>query len=123
MKSPAAWAKIAWLFGGTYPQVLDECTVKETRRCSCGTHDVYFFEEFYLPTGFQPECFAILPEADADEINADEQEAIVPAPMMVESDPLSIEEKALARYYHVYEVTGCEQRAVAAYYETLNLQP
>jgi hypothetical protein len=122
VESPLAWLIVAGIYGGKIPEVGDECTVKAQRPCACGNHDVYDFEEFHLPTGFQVDCFAILPEADADDINATEQEAIVPNPI-VESDPLSVEEKAIARYYQVLELTNCEQRAVAAYYEVLNMQP
>jgi hypothetical protein len=119
MERPEAWVVVAKLFGGTIPQVADECTVKATRRCSCGKHDVYDFEEFYLPTGFQTDCFAILPSSTADEIDGVDHEAIVPNPIVVESDPLSIEEKALKAYYQVYEVTGDERRAADIYFQML----
>lgn len=119
MESPEAWAILAAFFGGTTPEVLDECTVKATRRCSCGKHDVYDFEEFYLPTGFQTDCFSVLPSSTIDEIEAAEQEAIVPNPLVVESDPLSVEEKALKAYYQVYEVTGDERRAADIYFQML----
>lgn len=55
----------------------------------------------------------------ADEIQAAEQEAIVPNPMTVESDALSVEEKALKAYYQVYEVTGDERRAADVYFQML----
>lgn len=116
-----AWLIVAAFFGGTVPEVGDECTVKAQRLCTCGKHDVYDLEEFWLPTGFQIDCFAVLPDADADTINAAEQEALVPNPLQVESDPLSREEKALQAYHQVYELTGCEHRATHAYFETLNI--
>jgi hypothetical protein len=119
IEQPEEWAMIAAFFGGSFPDVMDECVVKETRRCTCGTHDVYVLDGYYLPCGFDPTCFAILPEADADEIDAAEQEAIVPNPLMVESDPISIEEKAISAYYQVYEITGCERRAAEAYFQTI----
>lgn len=55
----------------------------------------------------------------ADEIEAAEQEAIVPNPMIVESDALSIEEKALRVYFQVYEITGDEREATTAYWKTI----
>lgn len=119
MESPVEWAAIANLYGGSYPQVGDECTVKNTRRCKCGKHDVYDFEEYHFPTGFQTDCFAVLPSSTADEMQAAEQEAIVPNPMVVESDALSVEEKALKAYYQVYEVTGDERRAAEVYWQMI----
>jgi hypothetical protein len=62
--------------------------------------------------------FAIMPEADADQIEDAEREAIVPSPV-IESDILSIEEKALAAYFQTYELTGCEVRAAEVYYQML----
>lgn len=32
----------------------------------------------------------------------------------------AVEDKALQAYHSVYTVTGCEQRATAAYFETFN---
>jgi hypothetical protein len=120
MQSPVEWTIIAAIYGGSVPQVGDECTVKDTRRCNCGEHDVYEFEEFNLHTGFQTDCFGILPSSTADEINAAEQEAIVPNPQLVESDALSVEEKALKAYYQTYEITGDERRAADVYFQMLN---
>ncbi len=56
---------------------------------------------------------------DSYDIEAAEQEAIVPAPVF-ETGPLSIEEEAFLVYMQVYQLTGCENRAAAAYYEMLN---
>lgn len=80
VKSSPAHQAVAILLGGSFPEIGDKCTVIETKRCSCGKHDVYYLEEHWLPTGFPTEFFATLPEADADEIEAAEKEAIVPNP-------------------------------------------
>lgn len=122
MEQPKYWQNVIAFFGGRVPQVGDKCSVAETRRCVCGKHDLYLLEGYYLVCGFDPKYFAILPEADADEINAAEQEAIVPNPV-VESDSRSVEEKAIATYYQVYELTGSEIMAAQAYWNALNLLP
>lgn len=108
-----------------YMQIGDEFEV-EAECVGYGKND--FAVECYKLKGinhqvFDRRNFAILPEADADEINAAEAEAIVPAPV-VESDPLSIEEKALQAYINTYELTGDEHRSAQVYYQTLqNPQP
>lgn len=121
VEQPQAWIVLGYLMRFKVPEVGDECTVLDTRLCSCGAHDVYDLEGFPSPLGFQTDCFAVMPEADADDINAAEHEAIVPNPMMVESEPLSLDEKALQVYMQVYNITGDENRAAAAYYQTLNV--
>jgi hypothetical protein len=119
VEQPIAWLALGYLMKYKVPQVGDECTVNNTRTCSCGSHDVYDLEEFPSPLGFQTECFAVMPEADADDINEIEQEAIVPAPV-IEVSPLSREEEAFMSYMNVYQITGDENRAAKVYYEVLN---
>jgi hypothetical protein len=103
------------------PEVLEECQVTgEGYNEEFGKeHTLYQLAGYPQEVGYQAVAFAILPEADADEINAAEAEAIVPAPV-VESDPLSIEESALQAYINTYELTGDEHRAAQVYYEMLN---
>jgi hypothetical protein len=80
IQSPDELKVVAAIFDGNIPEVGDECVVKSTHRCSCGTHDVYDLEGYWLPTLFPTELFAILNESNADELQDVEREAIVPEP-------------------------------------------
>ncbi len=120
IEQPDTWIIIAGLTGNKIPDVGDECTVKNTRRCRCGQHDVYDLEEFPSPLGFQTECFAVMPDVDAYDLNAAEQEAIVPNPFLEDPTPHTIEDKAIQAYMQVYRLTGCENRAADVYYEIIN---
>jgi len=82
IKSLFGWQIAARWVGGTVPKVGDICTVKSQHTCSCGKHDVYNFEEHHELGGFDARCFAILPGADADEIDGISAEAIVPDPTL-----------------------------------------
>jgi hypothetical protein len=82
VECPSAWAIAAKLFGGNFPEVGDQCEVEETRRCGCGKHDVYDLKGYDLFCGFHVECFAIMPEGDADEMDDAGHEAIVPDPTL-----------------------------------------
>jgi hypothetical protein len=121
MKQPYYWQILIAMFGGNVPDITDVCIVVETRKCGCGKHDVYELEGYYMASGFDPECFAILPEADADEMNDADREAIVPNPFLQDATPITLEDEALQAYMQVYNLTGCENRAAAAYYQTLNV--
>lgn len=119
--SPLGWMISARIMGCGFPKVGDILTVQHTYKSPCcnGSHDVYDFEGYDLLGAFDARCFAILPEEDSDDIEAAEQEAIVPNPI-IETEPPHIMDVAIAAYQQVYELTGCEQRATAAYYEVLN---
>lgn len=101
------------------PTIGEECIVTGQ---GYGFGDRLFYQLSGYPVniGYDACGFAILPEADADEMRDDEHEAIVPTPVTEETNELLKVERALRTYFHVYELTGCENRASAAYYESFD---
>jgi hypothetical protein len=91
------------------PKVGDEDIVLYECQTAEGTY--YILERFGEDVMFHSKHFSTMPDSTNDEIEAGEQEAIVPNP--------ACEEKAVAAYQSVYAVTGCELRACDAYFETL----
>jgi hypothetical protein len=90
VKSPMGWMIAAHIIGSECPIVGDTLTVKDKYKSPCcnGSHEVYDFEEYDLLKAFDARCFAILPDADADEIEDAQKEAIVPAPSLYGNEHL-----------------------------------
>lgn len=104
------------------PSIGEECIVTgEGYNPKLSTERLYQLAGYPDNIGYAATGFAILPDTDADEIEAAGQEAIVPNPIIESTPPPPITEVAVAAYHQVYELTGCEQRATAAYFEVLNI--